>query len=197
MRRILIAIAMTVSATAAAKPRRPPRPTCEKSSAGFSQRQAEWATFTQKAFTDALAREQLTTPKVILRQLQPQDALLKGVKPGATVTIGKGADATVAVYVRTVQTYGAIRDEFVQDAQGVVHPLVRKENLVGNEAHTLCGCGPMGGGAVPPTMAIVYLLPAGASYDATPIELAYDAKRIEIRWRNVVDGADVMCMPPP
>ena len=46
-------------------------------------------------------------------------------------------------------------------------------------------------------IAIVYLLPPGTTYDAKPVELAYDAKHIEIRWRNVVDGQDVMCEPPP
>ena len=39
---------------------------------------------------------------------------------------------------------------------------------------------------------------AAASYDdKTPIALEYDAKHVEIRWRNVVAGKDVMCQPPP
>jgi hypothetical protein len=173
--------------------RPPPPPTCEKTSSAFSKRQADWEAFSKKSFEDALAQADLTTPKMTPRSMSPDDALLKGVRPGGTFKMGTG----LAVYVRTVQGYGGFTQEFVQDAQSVIHPLVRKENLVGTEAHTMCGCGPMGGGAVPPMIAVVYTLPPGTTYDAKPIELAYDAKHIEIRWRNVVDGKDVMCAPPP
>ena len=185
-------VVMTASAALARKPPEP-RPTCEKTSSAFSQRQADWEAFSQKSFTDALAKEDLTIPQVVPRTMSPDDALLKGVHPGATFKIG----SALAVYVRAVQGYGELHYEFVEDAQRVIHPLTRKENLVGTETHTLCGCGPMGGGAVPPMVAVVYQLPPGTTYDAKPIELAYDAKHIEIRWRNVVDGKDVMCQPPP
>jgi hypothetical protein len=199
MRRIAAIALFTglVASAATAHAKRPKPPTCEKTSERFSARQADWETFSSKSFTDALAREQLTTPKMTLRSVGAGTPLVKGVRPGATFTMGSGADAQLAVYLRTVQTYQAPRDEFVQDAQGVIHPLVRKEHLIGGETHTLCGCGPMGGGAVPPMMAIIYVLPAGTTYDATPIEVSYDAKHVEIRWRNVVDGKDVMCQPPP
>jgi hypothetical protein len=196
MRRIARALpgifVLIAGSSALARKPPPPRPTCEKTSAGFSQRQADWEAFSKKSFEDALDQAGLTIPKMTPRTLQPQDAMLKGVKPGATFKMGDG----VSVYIRTVQGYG-FSQEFVQDAQSVVHPLVRKENLVGTEAHTLCGCGPMGGGAVPPMLALVYTLPPGTTYNAKPIEVGYDAKHIEIRWRNVVDGKDVMCEPPP
>jgi hypothetical protein len=188
-----VLIAITATPALARKPPVPPRPTCEKTSERFAKRQAEWEAFSSQSFTDALAREDLTVPKMTRRQMSPSDAALKNVRPGTTFKLG----GALAVYTHDVQGYRDPGDEFVQDAQGVIHPLVRKENLVGTETHTLCGCGPMGGGAVPPTFAIVYALPPSTTYDATPIELAYDAKHIEIRWRNVVDGKDVMCAPPP
>ncbi len=175
----------------------PPKPTCEKTSERFSARQAEWEAFSQKSFADALAREQLTTPAMKPRMLSPEDKMLDGVRAGTTFTMGKGKDAKLALYLRTQQGYGGMTAEFVQDAQGVIHPLARKESLVGSEIHTLCGCGPMRGGAVPPMFAVIYVLPDGATYDPKPIELAYDAKHIEIRWRNLVDGKDVICAPPP
>jgi hypothetical protein len=196
MRRFVVLALLLITATPALARKQkppPPKPTCEKTTERFSARQAEWDAFTQKAFADALTREQLTTPKMLQRDMSPQDKLLDGVRPGATFEIAKQQ----ALYLRTQQGYGGANAEFVQDAQGVIHPLVRKESQVGIETHTLCGCGPMGGGAVPPMVAIVYMLPDGATYDGTPIELAYDAKHIEIRWRNVVDGKDVMCQPPP
>ena len=195
MRRFVVFALLLVTAAPALARKQPPppKPTCEKTSERFSARQAEWDSFTQKSFTDALAREHLTTPAMKPRTLRPEDKMLDGVKPGTTFMMGK----QLALYLRTVQGYRYDGAEFVQDAQGVIHPLVRKENQIGIETHTLCGCGPMGGGAVPPTVAIIYVLPDGATYDAKPIELAYDAKHIEIRWRNVVDGKDVMCQPPP
>jgi hypothetical protein len=201
MRRIA-AIALITGLTATAATTRTadakPKPlTCEKSTDRFSARQADWAAFTSKSFTDALAREHLTTPKGSLRSIQAESPQLKGARPGATFTMGSGSGAERAIYLRTVQTYGAAEDEFVEDAQSVVHPLVRKETLVGTETHTLCGCGPMGGGAAPPMMAIIYVLPAGATYDAKPIELVYDAKRIDIQWRNIVNGKEEICEPPP
>jgi hypothetical protein len=188
----VVTILVTGSPARAKKPADPP--TCEKSSDRLSKRQADWEAYTSKSFAAALARAQLTIPKMSARTLPAQHALLKGVRPGTTFTLV----GDTAVFMRTVQGYAAPSDEFVEDAQGVIHPLVRKEHLVGTEPHALCGCGPMaGGGTPPPTVAIVYVLPPSTTYDATPIEVAYDAKHVQISWRNVVGGKDVRCAPRP
>ncbi|HTJ41691.1 MAG TPA: hypothetical protein VL463_06325 [Kofleriaceae bacterium] len=198
MRRALFCASIVIAAAGIAEAKRPPRPklTCEKPSTHLNDRQADFAKFTGKAFDDALAREMLTKVSLTAKALRPDDPLLKGVKRGATFKLGTGSAAPTAVFFRsgTMWQYGG--DEFVKDQQGEIHALVRKENVIGSETHTMCGCGPMGGGAVPPPASVVYVLPDGATYGA-PIELSYDAKRVFLSYSNVVDGKLVVCNPPP
>lgn len=178
---------------ALAKPRRPPRPTCEQRTSRLVDREAEWAKLTQRAFDDALVREQLTSVKLPAKALRLEDRSIQGVRFGATFTFG--AQQAVLFRRGTMDRYGG--DEFVQDTQGVIHPLVRKENDAGSETHTLCGCNPdHPGGVAPRPAAIIYLLPDGAGYGA-PIELAYDARHVHLQYLNVVNGRVESCPLPP
>lgn len=199
MRRSLLgALALALSTAAAADPaagpRRPPpppAPTCETTVPRLAERTAKFDAFTRKSFDDALARAKLRLAPMKPRMMSPDDPKLQGVRPGKTFPL----DGATALLYTTVQGYGTPSYEFVIDERDVIHPLIRSEHPIVNETHLMCGCGPMGGGAVPPRFAVVYVLPPGTTFDAAATTIKYDAKHVSLNYDRMVNGE--RCQPPP
>lgn len=168
-----------------------PPAACEATVPHLAEHTAAADAFTKKQFEDALAKANLRLTALTVKRMSPDSPALKGLRPGATFKLG-GDDA---LFYTTQQGYGPSPFEFVTDDHDAIHRVVRNENVIGREAHLMCGCGPMGGGAVPPTFAIVYILPPGTHYDAAAITVHYDAKHVDLSYDWMVGGQ--RCQPPP
>jgi hypothetical protein len=169
-------------------------PACEAPSARLDKRLAARDARSRAAFEQALARAHLTLTPLAMRELPAEPREPTPLEPGKTIALEGHDPARRVLVMRVSDSRDRGGDEFVADAQGVIHVLVRRPRARSSETHTLCGCGDMGGGAAPQRVVIAYALPDGARV-GDPIEVAYDASVTTILWSRTVGGR--MCQPPP
>jgi len=169
---------------------------CRRSIPHLAERQAAAAAWTQKRYEQALARAHLTAVTLVADQLPAGSPAVRGVRPGQAFDLSRGgATPKRAVLVAVGWRFdGAV--DFARDQAGTIHQVIRRERVVSSIDYLRCGCDPYGpGGAPPPHLAFVYVLPDGATL-GPPVTVAYRARHVTAAYDNKVDGRRP-CPPKP
>ena len=182
---ITFAIVWTVGASAAkAQVTRP----CLAASPEIFAHEQEAEAYTHQSFDNALAARALKTIVVSSHLVAP--GLQRNYHPpGETFIVDEAGEQRIKIAgpfleIPTRQQ-PAPAFEFAGDALAHAWRVQRQPNVESSEAYLLCGCGPIGGGAAPWLMQLIYDLDKDATYQGE-LAVAYAARIVRIEWDEML-----------